>query len=58
MTSLFFVSLGSFNSFRKGSRKGTEMQKVRPSAMGWHSSMPLRPQMWGRVRMSGMKQTP
>ena len=34
------------------------MQKVRPSAMGWHSSMPLRPQMRGRVRMSGMKQTP
>ena len=34
------------------------MKKVSMSAMGWHISMPGRPSRWGRVRMSGMKQTP
>ena len=43
---------------RNTSRKGTEMQKVSTSAMGWHSSTPVRSITRGRVRIRGMKQTP
>ena len=44
--------------FRNASRKGRETIKVNTSAMGWQVSTPTSPSVRGRMRMSGMKNTP
>ena len=43
---------------RNGSRNGTVTKNVSTSAMGWQISTPDRPNSRGRVRMSGIKNTP
>ena len=44
--------------FRNASRKGRETIKVNTSAMGWQVSTPTSPSVRGRMRMSGIKNTP